>query len=713
MSLLITSSKQPRVGGTVDIGIEKPFNYINNFQNPLKVPANSEIAVESVKINRQPRIQAKDKLFLGWFGKRFHETSGSSVSETSEYVVPNILPLPKDSSSPLEFRDQLKDIFNDVYSYHPEFNVNKTLVNVSYSTTGAFTGYTVSMETCSQLAANRLPDSVMIIDANGYDETLDVSGNPTGDPDFTKSNPILFGAKTDASSSNTKIAYDPATGTLTTKSSDTMAVIVPDGMWERGSAAGGGPLSLLNGSCQFVVDGKNSQWWVGLSRSHTNHYTKDTGENSFPDGSMNAQSFVITGDDDVFARQNDLPDFADGGGVILDDFGVTERYPDDSYDPQFWDYVVHQDGAHVRIFHSVFKDTGSGPAIIHEEIKYYESANTKNSSFASGTPIVVGAAPSEIVFQAVNDQMFIFDQNGSLITGPIDVTTANEECVPKPIDQSCQRLYPKVCFENASGKTIQIKKYTPRTATTSPKIWGDDWYGRCVRGGLFGQRDNAILVAAGTPQKLFSPIPKWTGGAQRWPLDLVQRPFLRPDVNMSGYEYRGVSGSGMLGKEIINIVGSDGPYTESPFGNDGKLEWQADIGPQVGTKFSSVWPEMAVFGDGTANGSYTASFVTAGVPVTTADRAAYIRVPTLSHQSFNGATGNQSKILFQVPKFDNAGNDSGALQFQAQDRLYLDLGNAAPLNLTDINVQFVSSDEKFSDDLTGQASVLFHIRPKM
>jgi len=126
MSLLITSSKQPRVGGTVDIGIEKPFNYINNFQNPLKVPANSEIAVESVKLNRQPRIQAKDKLFLGWFGKRFHETSGSSVSETSEYVVPNILPLPKDSSSPLEFRDQLTDIFNDVYSYHPEFNVNKT-----------------------------------------------------------------------------------------------------------------------------------------------------------------------------------------------------------------------------------------------------------------------------------------------------------------------------------------------------------------------------------------------------------------------------------------------------------------------------------------------------------------------------------------------------------------------------------------------------------
>jgi len=711
MSLLITSSKQPGVGGTVDIGIEKPFNYINNFQNPLKVPANSEIAVESVKLNRQPRIQAKDKLFLGWFGKRFHETSGSSVSETSEYVVPNILPLPKDSSSPLEFRDQLTDIFNDVYSYHPEFNVNKTAVNVSYSDTGAFTGYTVSMETCSQLAANRIPDSIMIIDGNGYDDATE-DGNPIAFPNFSQSNPVLFGT-TGANSSNTKIEYNDSTGTITAKSDDTMALICPEGMWEKGSQVGGGPLSLLNGSCQFVVDGKNSQWWVGLARSHTNHYQKLIRDET----PFQSQSYVIDENNNAFARQNDLPDFADIGGVIDDGLTVegTPRYPEDSFDPQFWDYVVHQDGSHVRIFHSVFRATGSGPKIVHEEIKYYEAANGSNSSFATGTPIVVGAAPSNIVFRAENDKMFIFDQNGSLITGPINVTTATEECVPKPIDQSCQRLYPKVCFENASGKTIQIKKYTPRTAETSPKIWGDDWYGRCARGGLFGQRDNALgLVTGGTtPQKIFSPIPKWTGGAQRWPLDLVQRPYLRPDVNMAGYEYRGVSGSGMLGKEIINIVGSDSPYTESPYGNDGKLEWQADIGPQVGTKFNSVWPEMAVFGDGTANGSYTASFVTAGVPVTTADRAAYIRVPTLTHQSFNGATGNQSKILFQVPKFDNAGNDSGALQFQAQDRLYLDLGNAAPLNLTDINVQFVSSDEKFSDDLTGQASVLFHIRPKM
>lgn len=703
MSLLITSSKQPRVGGTVDIGIEKPFNYINNFQNPVKIPANSEIAVESVKINRLPRIQAKDKLILGWFGKRFHQTSASSINETSEYVVPNILELNKDSSSPIEFASQLRDIFNDMYSYHPEFNVNKTEVSVSYTTTGAFAGYEVSMETCSQVAASKIPDCVMVVDPNGYDQNVDALGNPIeNDYKLSDGNPILFGAITEASSSNTKLSYDPSNGSLQCRDADTISAIFPEGMWEKDSASGGGPLSLLNGSATFVVDGKNSKWWVGLVRSHSNN---------FKNGTKMGFDSVGLADNENMTAGHDLPGFAPGP-VINDEHGETPSNPPESFVDQYYDYVVHQDGAHVRLFHSVYQDGPFGPSIIHREIKYYDAANTANSSFATGVPILVGAAPTEITFIAENDKMFIFDQNGSLITGPKVVTDDVSDCVPKPIDQGCLRLYPKVSFENASGKSIIIKKYTPRTATTSPKIWGDDWFGRCVRNEIFGQRDPSIADGVAgqlIPQKRLSPIPQWTGGAKNWPMDLVQRSYLRPDLDMGKYEYRGLSGSlGLVGKEIINIVGSDSPYTDAPYGNDGKLESQPNMGPQVGSKFSSVWPEGVTF-----SGSFSASFSTAGVPISTADRAAYIRVPTLSHQSFNGATGNQSKILFQVPKFDNAGNDTGALQFQAQDRLYLDLKNGADINLTDINVQFVSSDEKFSDDLTGQSSVLFHIRPKM
>ena len=220
MSLLITSSKQSRGGSsqTIDIGIEKPYNYINNFLNSVKIPPGSEIAVESVKINRDPLIQTKDKLLMGWFGKRFHQTSGSSVSETSEYVIPSlVMEAETKARAPTEYADLLKESFNDMYSYHPEFNVNKTAVSVSYSTSGTFTGFEVSMETCSQAAVTRVPDSLMVIDPNGYDERVG------GDPDFKKQ-PILFGAL-GANSSNTKIRYNDTNGSITAISNEAKGAI--------------------------------------------------------------------------------------------------------------------------------------------------------------------------------------------------------------------------------------------------------------------------------------------------------------------------------------------------------------------------------------------------------------------------------------------------------------------------------------------------------
>lgn len=708
MSLLITSSKQTRGGSsqTIDIGIEKPYNYINNFQNPLKIPAGSEIAVESVKINREPRIQVKDKLLMGWFGKRFHQTSGSSVSETAEYVIPSLFMERAASTygpavTPTDFAEILKESFNEMYSYHPEFNVNKTAVSVSYTAGGAVSGFEVSMETCSQTAANRVPDSMMVVDANGYDDdALDI-------PLFGNQ-PILFGAG-GANSSNTKIEYSDTSGSITARSNLAVACIFPEGMWEKGLEPGGGPLSLLGGETTFVTNGSGSGWWVGLVRSHSNHYEEVT---DYPDST--ASSFVLA-DEKTFQLQNDMPDFVPAG-MLLDAFSVTPKMPEETFQPQYFDYVVHHDkvGGFVRLFHAVYDEDKRG--MVHKEIKYYLADNSGNSSHATGTPITTAKAPTSIVFTATNTGMRIDDQNGDPITNTSDVKSATQEAIPKPIDQSCWRLYPKVCFDsNASGKIIQVKTYTPRTGTTSPKIWGDDWYGRCARNSIFGQRDNNLGPVLGqtTPQKVISPIPKWTGGAQSWPIDMAQRSNLRPDETMASYEYPKISGSGLLEKQIVNIVGPDSAYTESLHGNDTKLEWQPNISRQVGNSVSPVWPYVDVFGDGSANGSFTASFVTAGVPATTSDRAAYIRVPTFTHESFNGATGNQSKILFQVPKFDNAGNATGALQFQAQDRLYVDLKNAADINMTDVNVQFVGSDEQFAKDLTGQSSVLFHIRPKM
>jgi len=69
MSLIITSSAQH--DETNQVGISVPYQYRNNIKNPLMIPPNSEVAVESVKIQRVPMLDyAKNITTNFWFGER-------------------------------------------------------------------------------------------------------------------------------------------------------------------------------------------------------------------------------------------------------------------------------------------------------------------------------------------------------------------------------------------------------------------------------------------------------------------------------------------------------------------------------------------------------------------------------------------------------------------------------------------------------------------
>ena len=113
-----------------------------------------------------------------------------------------------------------------------------------------------------------------------------------------------------------------------------------------------------------------------------------------------------------------------------------------------------------------------------------------------------------------------------------------------------------------------------------------------------------------------------------------------------------------------------------------------------------------------SGGYHGASFASASRPLTTSAQSTFIRVPTLTHETYNFYTGNPSKILFQLPKFDNSGNESGALYYQNNDKSFVDLNNTTDIKVTDLDVQFVRKNEKFATDLTGSSEVVFVIRQK-
>jgi hypothetical protein len=93
----------------------------------------------------------------------------------------------------------------------------------------------------------------------------------------------------------------------------------------------------------------------------------------------------------------------------------------------------------------------------------------------------------------------------------------------------------------------------------------------------------------------------------------------------------------------------------------------------------------------------------------------FIRSNTLTHQSYNFNKGLPSKILWSVPAFANNGPPlaaptMGALYYQQDSPIYLDLNNAAPVVINDIDIEFVDKDEVPVTDLTQESVVVLHIR---
>ena len=127
--------------------------------------------------------------------------------------------------------------------------------------------------------------------------------------------------------------------------------------------------------------------------------------------------------------------------------------------------------------------------------------------------------------------------------------------------------------------------------------------------------------------------------------------------------YKGVSGSTMEDFENILIVGRNERYL-AKFPQE---IWQPNTARQLGMYPYSIFPTT----DSLVSG--LGSSFTSGVPETSSQSSAFIRLPRFSHCSFNCGKGSVSKILAMIPRFDNAGNESGALFFKNADKVYLDL----------------------------------------
>jgi hypothetical protein len=661
MSLIITSSSKG-LGETNQIGISKPEQYKNHMKNTLRIPPNSEIAVESVKVNRMPMLDNGANMVGNfWFGERL--TGNASLANSLSYMIPTENNLGT-SLAPLDFAEQYEKTLKEAFSFHPEIDSLNIEMNVSTNTAGVFTGFDFKIPQVHADATSTVPPT-----------TLDVT---------------MISAFQD------EITWDGTT--LTAADDDSFGQLQP-------RASEGGPISLYNGSLVYTNLGATQKFTVGLSRPYIEDPTSlDT---TLPDV-------------DVAARK--LFKGRSGRGL-------------GQYNNDYYDYAVEVgDDGYLRLYHAVpmkvERPDGTFPTdeesltkeLVMQEIIYYQKTsgeftkdNKNNSSFATDTPIVWNGSQGEIAFNCVGEEVTISVSGAEKrISGPVDVNASTKGQIPKPLGQTAWKMYPTFTLW-ADTDTINITDYNCRTEST---IWNNQpensWIARSLFSTSLPENGSSVISSEYLYYDDRGRVPAWNN-AYWWGHELDSRSVYRPyeavagtpDVPKSGgaiRTYRGLTSKIITDYENIFIMGKSERYMDRSI-----QQWQPNNQFTLGFYPLSINPNSSMTGAGSQFGAY---FASAQRPSLMSQHSMFIRVPTFTHETYNFGTGNPSKILFQVPRFDNAGTETGALYFQNNDKTYIDLHNTDELRITELDVHMVKKDETFVNDLTGSTEIVFHVRSK-
>ena len=98
-------------------------------------------------------------------------------------------------------------------------------------------------------------------------------------------------------------------------------------------------------------------------------------------------------------------------------------------------------------------------------------------------------------------------------------------------------------------------------------------------------------------------------------------------------------------------------------------------------------------------------------PSLASSMAMFVRLNNFGQNVVNCFTGNKSKILAHLPRFDNT-QTTGRLYFEPHNLIWIDLDNPAEMNITEFDISFCYVNEQYATVLTGQSIVVLYFRSK-
>lgn len=696
MSLIITSSKQDKYSNS-DISIESPYSYKNQLSSVMTIPPHSEVAVQSVKLSRSNEWVFKDDDNAGYlaFGKKYTHRD-------------DILTLTNIQLSPLQIAPgaysneggavALKKAISKIYNRHPDTGIVDVAVNVE---TTAFHGYNMTLlqnhgapqeaaggVEVANVAHNALffprpiidtrdisPSYEIAMNTNGVDSTwVELDGNPPTEEELQDCDYVID-------------CWTPATKTL--KGPDNLG-----GGW-CGGIFPQYPLSHQGGIFEWEPPIGEFEWHVALTRElacgdfswsgedrwqNTNEFDTSVPE-YMAESDKNHPEFFLFGDYWIGVIHSATGGLDGSGGYELQcgyfgfakgSQGTTLGSPTDVRSALTFG---REEGSLNRPHYweeSAVKSRSIAPHPIGTGVDIAYDWGT-NSAKLNITKLRIVVEGEEVLFQAY--------YSGSY-KDVISVATTPNYDVPSTTTNNWS-LYPKIFVQDVDdvANELQITSFMGRdmSITNADVSASWEWYGQSQYAINVRDGDNIAEDIDRRPTQ--DPDYGYTkvdinGNKiiQMTPLFVLEHSQLINPISLISHPIPHMEGWTGFDKELLDVDNATGA---SDLATKGELNWISVNAPQVGEE-----------------GGYSL----------------FVRCNELTHQSYNFGKGAPSKILHQIPQFDNTGASTGSLYFEAHEKTYLKLHNTENIELNNISIDIVDRNEKYATGLSGTTVVVLHIK---
>ncbi len=670
------NAKQERTGQA------NPASFANHFSNTFTIPKNAEVAVQSVKIERKNLLNLKEtRYFNFWMGKELTQSTNYRHSTNLPILCsirPGVYGVDKLT---LELQ---KAMMTEGFNLHPDYYGNCDITPTFDSSQGGdgWEGWKYLFNTSGNQETLNNADTLLDWGDCGKDSTAG---------DYTITN------------------ASPGTGAKVLRTANT-----PDGELKyvigKGNTSGQAmPISQVQGIYEFEPFGFSTQhyWETGLCRAVNK-------ENLAPDWMTFDDALVESSTEESGFFDYKItwalrPDGKYGMFIeqaIVDEGTATKRDP--ALGENYGDYRMVEVG--------YFGVAGSSAWNVKLDEDNCQAglnttgASTKFNKFrfvVKGQDVHLQAFGSNKTIPAGQWYNIVKTSSSKVLTdpesGPATYSDGSDYKVPssfKPVNMNQWNLYPKVGLTTQNAY-IQITQYGgransgifPTDDTPGTAFWARTWdpdtdnkfFGRLNDIRVSKGMDVGLMVNGIHDLPTYTPYELDTNNESPGHI-LAILPQSQSDTGydeFDDYVYSSVKGnsSSILGFPLQTAV------LNTKQGVSYRQNLSTTIpAPSAGwVVYSTLKP---VFSSGTA----------------------FIRCPTLTHESLNMAKELPSKILYHIPRFSNSGREYGNLFFEPAEKTYMSLKNTEEIKLNELKLDIVNTSEKIIEDLTGTTTICLHFR---